>query len=125
MPQFFAFALRNVPLFPRMLLFAWVLDVFLQLFIAHRLGAMPGLPADVAAPLAVLLDRLPDGMRSSMQKDAAAGRPIELDAIGGTILRAADRALDPFDPNLIQPSSVASADVSSTSPSRSRAWRSI
>jgi 2-dehydropantoate 2-reductase len=31
-------------------------------------------------------------MRSSMQKDAAAGRPIELDAIGGTILRAADRA---------------------------------
>jgi 2-dehydropantoate 2-reductase len=27
-----------------------------------------------------------------MQKDAAAGRPIELDAIGGTILRAADRA---------------------------------
>ena len=36
--------------------------------------------------------RLPDGMRSSMQKDAAAGRPIELDAIGGTILRAADRA---------------------------------
>ncbi|MXO75230.1 DUF2569 domain-containing protein [Altererythrobacter aerius] len=52
----FAFALRNVPLFPRMLLFAWVLDVFLQLFIAHRLGAMPGLPADVAAPLAVLLD---------------------------------------------------------------------
>jgi 2-dehydropantoate 2-reductase len=31
-------------------------------------------------------------MRSSMQKDAAAGRPIELDAIGGTILRAAARA---------------------------------
>jgi 2-dehydropantoate 2-reductase len=27
-----------------------------------------------------------------MQKDAAAGRPIELDAIGGTILRAAERA---------------------------------
>lgn len=39
-----------------------------------------------------LLERVPDGMRSSMQKDAAAGRPIELDAIGGTILRAADRA---------------------------------
>jgi 2-dehydropantoate 2-reductase len=39
-----------------------------------------------------LLSRIPDGMRSSMQKDAAAGRPIELDAIGGTILRAADRA---------------------------------
>ena len=35
---------------------------------------------------------VPDGMRSSMQKDAAAGRPIELDAIGGSILRAAARA---------------------------------
>ena len=39
-----------------------------------------------------LIERVPDAMRSSMQKDAAAGRPIELDAIGGTILRAAERA---------------------------------
>jgi 2-dehydropantoate 2-reductase len=39
-----------------------------------------------------LLEKVPDGMRSSMQKDAAAGRPTELDAIGGTILRAAGRA---------------------------------
>jgi 2-dehydropantoate 2-reductase len=39
-----------------------------------------------------LLERVPDAMRSSMQKDAAAGRPIELDAIGGAILRAAERA---------------------------------
>ena len=31
-------------------------------------------------------------MRSSMQKDAAAGRPIELDAIGGAVLRGAERA---------------------------------
>jgi 2-dehydropantoate 2-reductase len=30
-------------------------------------------------------------MRSSMQRDAEAGRPLELDAIGGTILRAAVR----------------------------------
>jgi 2-dehydropantoate 2-reductase len=30
-------------------------------------------------------------MRSSMQKDRAAGRPLELDAIGGAILRAAGR----------------------------------
>jgi 2-dehydropantoate 2-reductase len=50
-----------------------------------------GVELDPAAILAIL-DQLPDGMRSSMQKDAAAGRPIELDAIGGTILRAADRA---------------------------------
>jgi 2-dehydropantoate 2-reductase len=27
-----------------------------------------------------------------MQKDAAAGRPIELDAIGGAVLRGAERA---------------------------------
>jgi 2-dehydropantoate 2-reductase len=30
-------------------------------------------------------------MRSSMQRDAAAGRPIELDAIGGAVVRAATR----------------------------------
>ena len=30
---------------------------------------------------------MPDGMRSSMQKDRAAGRPLELDAIAGPILR--------------------------------------
>jgi 2-dehydropantoate 2-reductase len=39
-----------------------------------------------------VLDGAPDSMRSSMQKDAAAGRPIELDAIGGAVLRAAARA---------------------------------
>ncbi len=31
--------------------------------------------------------RMPDEMRSSMQKDIAAGRPPELDAIGGAVLR--------------------------------------
>ena len=40
---------------------------------------------DEAATLAIL-ERVPDAMRSSMQKDAAAGRPIELDAIGGAVL---------------------------------------
>ena len=50
-----------------------------------------GVELDEAAVVA-MLGKVPDGMRSSMQKDAAAGRPIELDAIGGTILRAADRA---------------------------------
>jgi 2-dehydropantoate 2-reductase len=50
-----------------------------------------GVELDEAATVA-MLDRVPDGMRSSMQKDAEAGRPIELDAIGGTILRAAERA---------------------------------
>lgn len=34
---------------------------------------------------------LPDAMRSSMQKDLAAGRPLELEAIAGPIIRAAGR----------------------------------
>lgn len=44
-------------------------------------------------PAAVLgqLESLPAGIRSSMQRDAAAGLPTELDAIGGAVLRAADR----------------------------------
>jgi 2-dehydropantoate 2-reductase len=35
-------------------------------------------------------DRIGD-LRSSMQKDRAAGRPLELDAIGGAVVRAASR----------------------------------
>jgi 2-dehydropantoate 2-reductase len=50
-----------------------------------------GVELDEAATIG-LLERVPDAMRSSMQKDAAAGRPIELDAIGGAVLRAAERA---------------------------------
>ncbi|WP_346621134.1 2-dehydropantoate 2-reductase [Blastococcus montanus] len=34
---------------------------------------------------------LPDQMRSSMERDAEAGNPTELEAIGGAVLRAADR----------------------------------
>jgi 2-dehydropantoate 2-reductase len=49
-----------------------------------------GAPVDPAAILA-MFDRLPAGMKSSMQRDAEAGRPIELDAIGAAVLRAADR----------------------------------
>jgi len=36
-------------------------------------------------------DSLPPGMRSSMQKDVAAGRQLELDAIGGPIVRGGKR----------------------------------
>lgn len=36
-------------------------------------------------------DALPPTMRSSMQRDADAGRPLELDALGGAVLRAAGR----------------------------------
>lgn len=39
------------------------------------------------APILAALEGLPDGFRSSMQKDVAAGRPPELDAIAGPVLR--------------------------------------
>ncbi|MGP3928347.1 ketopantoate reductase family protein [Streptomyces sp. 8N616] len=38
-----------------------------------------------------MFDRAPAGMKSSMQRDAEAGRPLELDAIGGAVLRAAQQ----------------------------------
>lgn len=38
-----------------------------------------------------MFDRVPAGMKSSMQRDAEAKRPTELDAIGGAVLRAARR----------------------------------
>lgn len=49
-----------------------------------------GGPADPAGALA-RYDGFPPGMKSSMQRDAEAGRPLELDAIGGALLRAAER----------------------------------
>lgn len=36
-------------------------------------------------------DGVPAGMRSSMQRDSDAGRALEIDAIGGAVLRAAQR----------------------------------
>ncbi|MEX5719060.1 ketopantoate reductase family protein [Geodermatophilus maliterrae] len=49
-----------------------------------------GVPVDTDMVVA-FFDSVPEGMRSSMQRDAAAGRPTELDAIGGAVVRAADR----------------------------------
>jgi 2-dehydropantoate 2-reductase len=37
------------------------------------------------------IEGVPPGLRSSMQKDREAGRPTEIDAIGGSVLRAATR----------------------------------
>jgi 2-dehydropantoate 2-reductase len=37
------------------------------------------------------IESLPSEIRSSMQKDREAGRPTEIDAIGGSVLRAAAR----------------------------------
>jgi 2-dehydropantoate 2-reductase len=39
-----------------------------------------------------LLDSVPESMESSMQRDQAAGRPLELDALGGALIRRAARA---------------------------------
>jgi 2-dehydropantoate 2-reductase len=58
--------------------------------IAAAARAGDGVELDPAATLGVL-EQVPAAMRSSMQRDAEAGRPLELDAIGGTILRAAAR----------------------------------
>ncbi|AMW10217.1 2-dehydropantoate 2-reductase [Streptomyces qaidamensis] len=49
-----------------------------------------GGPADPAQALA-RYDAFPAATKSSMQRDAEAGRPLELDAIGGALLRAAER----------------------------------
>lgn len=43
------------------------------------------------AKLQAVLEGMPAGMRSSMQKDVAARRPLELDAISGPILRGGQR----------------------------------
>lgn len=52
----FAMALRTVPLFPRMLLFAWVTDIAMQMTIAQQVGSLPELPVNVAQALANLLE---------------------------------------------------------------------
>ena len=49
-----------------------------------------GARADAAATLA-FTQTVPAEMRSSMQRDAEAGNPTELEAIGGAVLRAAER----------------------------------
>jgi 2-dehydropantoate 2-reductase len=41
-----------------------------------------------AAQMTTTFDGVPPGMRSSMQKDVVAGRQLELDAIGGPIVRS-------------------------------------
>jgi 2-dehydropantoate 2-reductase len=45
-------------------------------------------------PAAVLrfIDAVPGSMETSMQRDQAAGRPLELDALGGALLRRAEKA---------------------------------
>lgn len=56
-----------------------------------RVAAAQGVAVDGQALLAAV-DGLPEGMKSSMQRDAEAGVAMEIDAIGGAVLRAATRA---------------------------------
>ncbi|MEU2437050.1 ketopantoate reductase family protein [Streptomyces rubradiris] len=53
-------------------------------------GRACGAPTDPVRALA-RYDAFPPAAKSSMQRDAEAGRPLELDAIGGALLRAAER----------------------------------
>ncbi|MGW0838992.1 ketopantoate reductase family protein [Streptomyces sp. NPDC002787] len=53
-------------------------------------SAACGAPVDPAESLR-RYDAFPPTTKSSMQRDAEAGRPLELDAIGGALLRAAER----------------------------------
>ncbi|MEV5983871.1 2-dehydropantoate 2-reductase [Streptomyces sp. NPDC052051] len=53
-------------------------------------GRASGAATDPVAALA-RYDSFPAEMKSSMQRDAEAGRTLELDAIGGALLRAADQ----------------------------------
>jgi 2-dehydropantoate 2-reductase len=54
-------------------------------------AAADGVHIDPEAALR-LMDSVPEAMESSMQRDQAAGRPIELDALGGALLRRAAKA---------------------------------
>ena len=50
-----------------------------------------GVPIDPASILR-FIDAVPGSMETSMQRDQAAGRPLELDALGGALLRRAEAA---------------------------------
>ena len=57
---------------------------------ACAVAAAEGAAVD-AAPVLARIHSLPEGTRSSMEKDVAAGKPLELDAIAGPVLRGAAR----------------------------------
>lgn len=61
--------------------------------LVHEVAAVAraeGAPGDAASTLA-FFDQVPATLSSSMQRDAVAGNPTELEAIGGAVLRAAQR----------------------------------
>ncbi len=52
----FAAALRHASIFPRLLLFVWLLDMMMQVLTAQLVAAEPGLPAQVGLALGHLLE---------------------------------------------------------------------
>jgi 2-dehydropantoate 2-reductase len=64
----------------------------LSLTLAETCAVAKASGAQVDAPqIQAVFDSVPPGMRSSMQKDLVAGRQLELDAIGGPIVRGGER----------------------------------
>jgi 2-dehydropantoate 2-reductase len=59
----------------------------------REVAATAGADGVVVDPEALIaqIESVPPGVRSSMQKDREAGKPTEIDAIGGAVLRAAAR----------------------------------
>jgi 2-dehydropantoate 2-reductase len=62
--------------------------------VISEVAAVAAAEGAVIDPAVVLRspDSVPDTMESSMQRDRAAGRPLEIDAIGGAVVRRAARA---------------------------------
>jgi 2-dehydropantoate 2-reductase len=65
-------------------------DLIAMITEAVKVARAEGVPADVGSVLA-FMDRAPASFQSSMQRDALAGRPVEIEAIGGVIERTAAR----------------------------------
>jgi 2-dehydropantoate 2-reductase len=70
---------------------AWKRKLILAISEACAVAKAGGAEVD-AAQIEAICDGLPSGMRSSMQKDLASGRQLELDAIGGSIARGGRRS---------------------------------
>lgn len=52
----FVMGLRCVPLFPRLMVFAWGMDIMMQLMVAQQVSAAPHVPPAVADAMANLVD---------------------------------------------------------------------
>jgi 2-dehydropantoate 2-reductase len=69
---------------------AWKAQLLSAIAEACAIARACGASMDTAQ-MQAMFNAAPPGMRSSMQKDLAAGRQLELDAIGGAIIRGGER----------------------------------